>query len=62
MPCEEEGYPKVFGRYLCERQGRHRRGAVSDRVAEMPGDEYGCRLSCNFVRLNVNPFSHSLNS
>lgn len=25
MPREEEGYPKVFGRYLREREGHHRR-------------------------------------
>jgi hypothetical protein len=39
MPCQEEGYQKVLGRYLCERQGCDRRGAVSDEVAKMPGDD-----------------------
>jgi hypothetical protein len=29
MPCEEQGYQEVLGRYLRERQGCHQRGAVS---------------------------------
>ena len=39
MPCQEEGYQKVLGRYLCQRQGCDRGGAVSDKVAKMPGDD-----------------------